>query len=307
MSILNWLSRSLLTETRLAEMGYRKETQADRDALLPVIEFIGEHSLFRIMPQPRPASKHIAKWWKRISTKPELPGGQQTNLPRDQLGQVSMTAKHCLPLLDGMSLGYTIVAAVDINVRTSSDGRHMEINCGNTYNGASQHDPFQLGGERAPGYPMPAIKFHNPWMIKTRPGYSTLFVPPLNWIGEDEDRFTCFAAVVDTDEYPKHVNFPGLFHKRDFNGVIPAGTPLVTAIPFKRADVPKEVVVRQMTPGERRYIGDIERIQNSRNHLYTEELREDRKAEHLVKAAGCPFHSPPAEEFVEVDQKGGQP
>ena len=42
---------------------------------------------------------------------------------------------------------------------------------------------------------MTVLKFVNPWVVKTPPGYSALFVPPLNRI---ETPFTFFSGVVET-------------------------------------------------------------------------------------------------------------
>jgi hypothetical protein len=39
--------------------------------------------------------------------------------------------------------------------------------------------------------------------------------------------------VVDTDKHPIVINFPFVINK-DFSGIIPAGTPIIQAIPFKR-------------------------------------------------------------------------
>ena len=269
--MLNRLARFLLTEQRLAEMGYRLETQEDRDALLPVIEFLCEPNHKGVIPEPKPAMKNIAEWWKKIPA--HLP--KEANPPRDQFGATVMTAKKCIPLLDGMALGYTLFTAADIHVRTNEDGSLMEVVSGPFVSGASTHDLIQLGGKTSPTYPGPAIKFHNPWVIKTRPGYSTLFLPPLNAF--EEDRFTCLGAVVDTDTYAKQVNFPAVFHKKGFDGDILAGSPIITAIPFKRSDVPVEVLTRIMHSAEKHNIGKIERQQNSRSHVYTGELREPRK------------------------------
>jgi hypothetical protein len=280
MFVFDKLAQFLLTEERMGRMGLRHETQEDLDALLPVIEFLCEPQHRLVMREPEPAMKNIADWWKKIPA--NLPNEPRT--PRDHFGMPVMTAKKCIPLLDGMALGYTMVTAVDIHVRTDRDGKFMDIKCGPTWNGASTHDIIQLGERTSPTYPGPAIKFHNPWVIKTRPGYSTLFVPPLNHV--EEKRFQCLAAVVDTDTYPKQVNFPAIWFAKGHDGLIPAGTPLVTAIPFKRSDVPKELLIRTMHERERQHIAMLERVQGARSHVYTDELREDRKK---FAEAKCPM------------------
>jgi hypothetical protein len=268
--MLNRLIRFLLTESRLSEMGLREVTQEDLDALLPVIEFSIEPQWNGVLKPPVPAYKHIADWWKKIPA--QMP--RQGNAPRDQFGDVAMTAKSCIPLLDGMGLGYTMTLAADVHVRTDPEGKFLEVRSGPAFNAASTHSKDQLGNHY-PTYPMPAIKFHNPWVIRTRPGYSTLFIPPLNRV--EETRFQCLGAVVDTDTYDKQVNFPGLWFAKGYDDMVAAGTPLVTAIPFKRADVPRELLLRNMTAAEQFRIEQMAKIQNSRQGMYTRELREDRR------------------------------
>jgi hypothetical protein len=45
--------------------------------------------------------------------------------------------------------------------------------------------------------------------------------------------FQTFSGVVDTDSYTMPVNFPFLLRK-DFEGVIPKGTPIAQVIPIRR-------------------------------------------------------------------------
>lgn len=277
MSFIDKLVKSLLTEDRMARLDLRPETQEDRDEQEPLIEFFCEPQWKGVFPEPELAMKNIADWWKKIpmDLKPEhVPAGQP--MPRDHHGGVAMTAKRCMPLLDGMSVGYTLFTPVDINIRVSADGKLMEISENKRYNGASKHDIVQLGGKTSPTYPGPAIKFHNPWVIKTRPGVSTLFIPPLNHVS-DESRFICLGAAVDTDKYAKQINFPGIWLAKGFEGQIKAGTPLITAIPYRRKDVEREIIVRNMRQAERLDIGKKERIQDTRASMYTKELRIDRR------------------------------
>jgi hypothetical protein len=267
--MLDRLVQFLLTKDRMDRLGVRETTQEDRDQLIPIIEFMCEPQWKGIVLEPVPAYKHIAEWWKLVPAK--LPRAQGS--PRDQFGDIAMTAKDCLPLRDGMGLGYIMPLVADLHIRTD-DKKNMEVRSGPTFNAGSYHSHEQLGKDY-PTYPMPAIKFHNPWVIRTRPGYSTLFIPPMNHT--TEDRFTCMAAVVDTDTYDKQVNFPGLWYAKNYDGVVKAGTPLVTAIPFKRSDVPREMIIRAMTSAEKFRLDQMSKIQNARSHFYTRELREDRK------------------------------
>ena len=131
-----------------------------------------------------------------------------------------------------------------------------------------------MGGASFPGAPSPPIKFINKWVVKTAPGYSTLFLPPINHF---DRRFTCLTALVDTDTYNKEVNFPALWHLPNYDDVILAGTPLVTCFPIKRSDVDLEIDPRVMTEEEFKHINAIAKGQNSRDNLYTDDLRAKRK------------------------------
>lgn len=57
-----------------------------------------------------------------------------------------------------------------------------------------------------------AGKFTNKWLIKTPPGYSCLFIKPMNRL---EPRFDIIPGVVDTDTYVNVINFPFILNKKD--------------------------------------------------------------------------------------------
>jgi hypothetical protein len=273
--LLDKLVKSLLTQDRLDRLGFRQTTQEDLNQNVPLVEFYCDPKLRDVVVEPIPAFKAIAQWYKDIPA--DLP---LQHTPRDHLGSPVMTAKKCLPLLDGMSMAYLMRSAVDIRVRVDQSGRNMEVRSGNSFNGGSTHDPIQFARvKREPGAKpvTPALKFHNPWVIKTRPGYSTLFISPLNWI--EESRFRCLSAAVSTDTYKKEINFPALWlGGNDFDDTIPAGTPLVLAIPYRRADHQGDAaLIRSMQPHEKHFIETVGRAQMARAHVYTNELRQEGK------------------------------
>ena len=76
-----------------------------------------------------------------------------------------------------------------------------------------------------------AGKFINKWLIKTPPGYSCLFIHPMNRL---EERFKIIEGVVDTDSYVNVINFPFILKKRDKQFLIKKGDPMVQVVPFKR-------------------------------------------------------------------------
>lgn len=231
-----------------------------------IIEFYCHPNLKDVIPEPRPARKDLPSWFKNLS--PTCDSDE-----RDAFGKPVMSAKKCLPLLDGMSLGFTIPLGGDIHIRSNHDNSQINvINPPGNIVFCEFHNSSQVGGPNAiklkHGNP---LKFINHWIIKTAPGWSTLFIPPLN---NFEQPFTCLSALVDTDVYPKEVNFPAVLNIRDADETISAGTPLVTAIPIKR-DVfdLRKPLIRDISDKEFEKIHKMSLIQNTRSHYYTHELR----------------------------------
>jgi hypothetical protein len=87
------------------------------------------------------------------------------------------------------------------------------------------------------GFNPQPYKFKNDWSIKTPNGYSALFTHPLN---RGDLPFYTLSGFVDTDGYNGPVNFPFLI-RSDFEGIIPAGTPIVQVIPIKRESWTHEI------------------------------------------------------------------
>lgn len=231
-----------------------------------IIEFYCHPSLEGTIPEPKPAVKTLPDWFKDLS--PVF--GEEDE--RDTFGNRKMSAKKCLPLLDAMSLGFTMPLCADLYVRSNHNNSQIQVQNPPGIVACEHHEAGQVGGPNAikPKHGNP-LKFINYWIIKTAPGWSTLFIPPINHFNKE---FTCLSAVVDTDVYPKEVNFPALLNITDADFRIPAGTPLVTAIPIKRNSFNnKKAPVRTMTDKEFKQIEKMNRIQGNRTHYYTYELR----------------------------------
>lgn len=230
-----------------------------------IIEFYCHPQHEGVIPLPIQTGKAIPEWWRRLP---------HTYPARDTFGAESMTAKKCMPLQDIMTLGYIIPLQADVQVMTNVDGSVIKVVNPPELKIAEFHSIDQVGGKKhAPGAPTQPIKFINHWVIKTAPGWSTLFVPPINHMNP---LFTCLGGMVDTDTYTKEINFPAIWHEKNFDGKIKAGTPLVQVIPIKRNSFPKKPVVRKMSDAEFDEIERIRKCQTSRSSYYSKELREPR-------------------------------
>jgi hypothetical protein len=227
-----------------------------------IVEFYCHPTLEGVIPEPKPAIKFFPEWFRIISPVDKN--------HRDDFGDFSMNAKKCFPMIDAMSLGFVIPICGDLHVCVNDDMTEMTIKNPPGLTLGENHNIRQLGGETGPGFPINPIKFVNHWVVKTAPGWSTLFIPPVNHFNSP---FTCLGGLVDTDKYPKEVNFPAIWNAPGFDGTITAGTPLVTAIPIKRDSFSKKPRVRKMTTKEFKRIEQIAKMQKSRRHVYTDELR----------------------------------
>lgn len=168
---------------------------------------------------PKTAIKDIPEWYKDMA---EYKEGK-----KDIVGATTnATIKKCMPVFDAMTAGYILYTQVDVWVNEANGFPYYSWANGNTI---EFHDPAQADKHPvANGSPFP--KWINPYGIKTPPGYSCLFLPPMH----RDSIFKIFPGIVDTDTYTNLVHFPFTLNDPKFQGLIPAGTPMVQVIPFKR-------------------------------------------------------------------------
>lgn len=180
-----------------------------------------------LLPKPVSASKALPRWLREMPSEVES----------ETLGGMTVrTLKHCPPLIDALSLGVMIPLAADLTVEggeISWDWDPPAI--------PDQHftrAPVGLHApEQAAGAPLPidgrfVIKFTNFWTIEAPKGWSVLFTHPLN---REDLPFRSLGGVVQCDRFADgFVHFPALWTNPDFEGVLPAGTPVAQAIPIPR-------------------------------------------------------------------------
>lgn len=199
------------------------------------IEFLCDEKYLDVFDPPAPAARILPEYYRR------MPSSISETPSFNDEGDPGSTMKKCMPILDSMTAGYLITLPTDVHVE-GKDGKRFVWPADN-FTAISSHPQGQF-----PGLPLPdgydttsAYKFHNPWQIVTPPGYSCLFVQPM-W--HYDLPFHVFPGVVDTDRHPVAVNFPFLM-RRDFEGYLRKGMPVVQVIPFKRDEFEGSVGVRR--------------------------------------------------------------
>jgi hypothetical protein len=199
------------------------------------IKFLCENRMSGVIPEPYPARKFIPDWYKKL--------GMYTTSEEDEMEMP--TLKRCPPFLDAMTAGWIIPFPADTTFLVKDDG--AGINWKSTFfcDTISNHNLKQILTH--PNVPTVPVKVLNYWVIKTPPGWSCLFTPPLN---RPDDYFDLMSGIVDTDkEFWEYINFPGFLKAKEGTFTIKQGHPMMQVIPFKR-NFNKDAIVRTLNKKE---------------------------------------------------------
>jgi hypothetical protein len=195
------------------------------------IKFIASSKdYYDIFTRPVPANNSRPSWWNKMQSYTDGKKGV------DLYGDPTSTVKKCMPVFDMMTTGYHITLPCDVWI--TNDGTTVSFKPSSddirliTGQRKDQYEHYHIDKE----YHKMVFKWINSWIVNTPKGWSCLFVHPYHY---EDLPFRTLSGLVDTDKYPAPVNFPFLFRK-DFEGLIPKGTPIVQIIPFKREKMTHE-------------------------------------------------------------------
>lgn len=169
-----------------------------------------------------PSKKYLPDWYKNekrfTNEKPKIFGINEKNL----------TYKACIPFFDSLTNGYTVELWTDIFVFKNDNGvPEMRWDIG--------PDPV-VGRDSIKSFTQPHMHddahfaWFNPYTIKTPKNYGLLITHPFNRF---DLPFTTLTGIADSDKLLTTGVIP-FFIKKDFEGVIPCGTPIFQILPFKR-------------------------------------------------------------------------
>jgi hypothetical protein len=198
------------------------------------IEFLCAPEDVGVIAEPVPARAALPAWFRR------LPGLDREVLDHRCNG---LTVKRCVPFLDALTSGWIVPLAATVRLEVSDGGATVHAGWEFDRELVSPHHGWQAAGN--PWEPRALMKFHNPWAIRTPPGWSCLVTAPLN---RANDVVQVLSGVVDTDRYQAPVNFPFVTIAGEGVHTLEKGTPLVQVIPFQRTEL--EASVRAEIPVE---------------------------------------------------------
>lgn len=183
---------------------------------------------------PITARKVLPKWWEDSDTfVKDYEGKPVANFN----GEGKMFSfKACPAVLDTFQTGYMLVTPCDLEFYEKNGRVKVKVPIG--------FDDFV--GERPPMQdfktPIGCSSWHFHWYANWAPelpeGYSSLYIPPINhfqlpWI--------TVGGIIDSDKVTTSGLIP-FFLKEGFTGIVPAGTPYLQIIPFKREDWESEMI-----------------------------------------------------------------
>jgi len=176
---------------------------------------------------PYPAKKHIPEYWKKI---PRYHGKDDEKKVKEKTavrGNLFLGLKHCMPYFDSMSAGWHFPLHTDVYVLRDSSGL-PQVSWNHNQHPVAPRSTVEMPTPH--GHYNMHFSWQMYWGIETPPGWQLLLSHPINHY---DLPFTTHAGLMDTDVYPLPGNVS--FHIKDnFEGVIRAGTPIMSLLPIKR-------------------------------------------------------------------------
>ena len=169
------------------------------------------------------AKKFIPDWYKKTKT-------PETNYKKIKNFFQEDNFKLCTPFLEPFTAGYMITLSTDIAVEQTEGGPSLSWRKDSQFPPAKLRD---LPGNKTLPVPNGMSDVHFVWVthniLKIPKGYSFLMTHPMN---RYDLPFITMTGIVDGDFTMYEGQIP-FFISSTFEGVIPAGTPIMQILPFK--------------------------------------------------------------------------
>ena len=207
------------------------------------LQIVSPRSIHEITPEP--GQVFLAPQTPLLLNAKSLPINNTRSWP-DWWKEVESTegsVRRCAGTADFISLGFSIPMWANITFRLSPNKRQWE----SSFDIAGDH-PFGVEGfsfDQTGPIPVTKVrevqranyvKIINPWVIKTAPGWSSMYLPPSY---EPDKNWTILPAVVNTDYYHHAHMVLNVLAEDGFT--IPVGQIMQHIIPFERSSTPVEL------------------------------------------------------------------
>ena len=188
-----------------------------------------------------PAKMHVPEWYKKI------PKWENNTVFSVVDNEFNSTVKQCIPFLESLTTGYMITLAFDIYVTKINDAPCITWKVKHNYVPESRSNPADKNIIPTGHYPI-EFTWRPPVSITIPKGYSYFFTHPIN---RNDLPFTTISGFIDGGFVAKAGgNFP-FYVKKDFEGIIPQGTPIAQIIPFYKQNWSSKIQNGLILEGEK--------------------------------------------------------
>jgi hypothetical protein len=196
---------------------------------------------------PVPTQEVIPKWYKDADRFAKMPNGEYYKAPKevcpfpkpgtkDDYGKIP-TWKACPAILDAFMTGYTFKTPCDLTFFKNSKGT-IDVKVDDIkFKDFCSARPAMPQFEHPKGFYKNHFAWMPDWGIELPEGYSALFMTPMNRF---DLPFINTTGIVDSDKVHLLGSFP-FFIADGWEGTLPAGTPYLQILPFKREDWQHEI------------------------------------------------------------------
>ena len=189
---------------------------------------------------PAPTQDAIPEWYKKADRFAKKFNGEYYDateqvcpFPKegttDDYGKIP-TWKACPAIMDGFSTGYVLKTPCDLTFFKNAYGM-IEVKVEDEkYKDFCMQRAEMQQFEQPKGYHNVHFAWFSDWGLQLPEGYSALFMNPMNRF---DLPFLNTTGIVDNDNVHQLGTFP-FFIRKDWEGTLPAGTPYMQILPFKR-------------------------------------------------------------------------
>jgi hypothetical protein len=221
---------------------------------------------------PRPTAKSLPDWYTSADRFYKSPDGK--NYVGPDGGKVP-TWKACPAIYDVLTTGYVYRTPCDIEFFMDNNNKISAKVLDEKYSDFIQYREKmpQFDGPR--GYHEKHFAWFPDWAVEVPDGYSVLYSQPYD---RYDLPFLTTSGIIDNDK----VKLPGtmpFFVAKDWTGVLPAGTPYMQMMPFKREDWTSEHVKESGLSIMKKNMANSEKYRVPDGGVYLKDVWEKRKYE----------------------------
>lgn len=228
-----------------------------------------EYNLYINDFYPQPSAKVIPKWYSNADKYVKDPNNGQY-IPNYDGGKMP-SFKACPAILDFFTSGYVFVTPCDLFFY--KENNQILIKKPKGYEDFCDSRPVMPEFVAPNGYYENPFHWYPAWAPELPEGYSAIYLSPVNHF---DLPFITVSGIIDNDKF----NTPGLmpfFLKEGFTGLIPAGTPFVQIIPFKREDWESEIKLYNQEEIIKRFMKSSETFRKPGGDVYRKKFWTRRK------------------------------